>query len=67
MGILDTIRGAFDGPDDRGKTRFVAAYWCDDCDVRLPVEEVHDEPRPCPDCGEPMRLERSPDSGSCAC
>lgn len=70
MGLLSSIRGVVDAiePEPDRDERFVDAYWCDDCAVREPVREseIEDERR-CPECGETMRFERSPDSGHCAC
>lgn len=71
MGILESIRNAVDAiePETEDRAALAGAYWCDDCSVRDPVtdDEVDDGSRLCPDCGEPMRFERSPDSGDCAC
>lgn len=70
MGLLGSIREAVEGiePDANGQADIAGAYWCDECSVRVPVSEneLEDE-RNCPECGESMRLERSPDSGHCAC
>ena len=44
------------------------AYWCHDCNERIPEFHVEGEDSPpCPTCGESMAFERSPDSASCAC
>ena len=44
------------------------AYWCHDCDERIPEFHVEGEDPPtCPTCGESMEFERSPDSAGCAC
>lgn len=71
MGLLGSVRNAVDsiGPDTDNQSDLIGAYWCDDCSVRIPVteDELDDETRPCPDCGDSMRLDRSPDSGDCAC
>ncbi|WP_255191082.1 hypothetical protein [Natronobeatus ordinarius] len=69
MGLLESIRSAFE-PADTATETIVGAHWCDDCSVRTPVYDERStdgERPPCPDCGDPMRFERSPDSGSCAC
>lgn len=76
MGIIDSVSSAF-APDTDGteaSERSDGAYWCDDCNVRVrdvdvPEEglDVTDGGTPaCPDCGEPMRFERSYGE-SCAC
>ncbi|WP_290814897.1 hypothetical protein [Halovivax sp.] len=72
MGLYETLRTAVAdlGPDEPAGERYVGAYWCDDCDVREPVgvgELDESDGRACPDCHAEMRLERSPDSGDCAC
>jgi hypothetical protein len=71
MGIIDTVRELFDGPGPDAKRRSEGAYWCDDCDERIPDFEAETEgdgePPTCPTCGEEMRFERSPDSAGCAC
>lgn len=70
MALLESIRDAFLPSDREPATPIVGAYWCDDCSVRIPLEQrpgSDADPRPCPDCGEPMRFEPSPDDGSCAC
>jgi len=69
MDIFESIRDIVDSLEsdvDDGPS-YVGAYWCDECSNRNPVtaEDVDDD-HICPDCGEPMRLERSPDSGDCA-
>jgi Zn finger protein HypA/HybF involved in hydrogenase expression len=44
------------------------AYWCHDCSERIRDVEVSGESPPdCPECGDEMDLERSPDSTGCAC
>lgn len=71
MGLLDSIRSAVETiePGTEARSPLAGAYWCDDCSVRVPVteDEFDDETRSCPDCGDAMRFERSPDSGGCAC
>ncbi|MDL5362997.1 hypothetical protein [Halalkalicoccus sp. NIPERK01] len=66
MGVIDTVRELFDGPEPT-KSRSKGAYWCDDCDERILDLEADAEPPDCPTCGEEMRFERSPDAGGCAC
>jgi DNA-directed RNA polymerase subunit RPC12/RpoP len=71
MGLIDNVRDAFASPSPKGRPDdgSEGAYWCDDCDNRLRDVELDVEPGEdvaCPDCGEPMRFERS--SGrDCAC
>lgn len=71
MGLLESVRSAIDtiGPATDDRSRLAGAYWCDDCSVRLPVteDELDDRTPTCPDCGDLMRFERSPESGNCAC
>ena len=67
MGLLESIRSTFDVAEPERRRSIVGAYWCDDCSVRRPVENRPDEKPTCPECDGPMRFERSPDSGSCAC
>jgi len=44
------------------------AYWCHDCDQRIPGTEVDGETAPdCPSCGASMAFERSPGTTGCAC
>ncbi|MXV63379.1 hypothetical protein GS429_15165 [Natronorubrum sp. JWXQ-INN-674] len=76
MGLIESIRSAVGAiePETESETKtdrrsnLAGAYWCDDCSVRVPVtEDEVDESRSCPDCGESVQFERSPDSGHCAC
>lgn len=71
MGLLEQVRNAVDsiGPETDAQPELIGAYWCDDCSVRIPLTEDDDTAgtMSCPDCGESMRLERSPDSSDCAC
>ncbi|MFC4249656.1 hypothetical protein ACFOZ7_22435 [Natribaculum luteum] len=70
MGIVNTIREAFGAIEPERRSSAGGAYWCDDCAIRRPVDEApaSDADRPsCPECGESMRFERSPDSAGCAC
>jgi hypothetical protein len=76
MGILDSVSSAFEGAGettDGSKEASEGAYWCDDCAVRVRDVVVDEEGLDredgtplCPDCGEPMRFERSHADG-CAC
>lgn len=44
------------------------AYWCHDCGERIrDLEWDGDESPNCPECGDEMTFERSPDSTGCAC
>ena len=66
MGVLDSIRDALEPETDEPDV--AGAFWCDDCGIREPVSaDELDDDRSCPECGASMRLERSPDSGHCAC
>lgn len=71
MGIVDTMRGLLKGStssNSAGEARSKGAYWCHDCGERIPGNDVEgDDPPACPDCGEEMAFERSPDSAGCAC
>ncbi|ELY42314.1 hypothetical protein [Natronorubrum tibetense] len=67
MGVIDSIRDALE-PETNGRSDIAGAFWCDDCSIREPVTDAElDDDRVCPECGASMRLERTPDSGSCAC
>lgn len=69
MSILDTVRDAFESPGS-GETaeESKGAYWCHDCSERIRDVAVDgDEPPACPECGDEMAFERSPDSAGCAC
>jgi Zn finger protein HypA/HybF involved in hydrogenase expression len=53
--------------DEAGATP-TGAYWCEDCDERIPATEFDGEAAPdCPACGESMSFERSPGTTGCAC
>ncbi|MGM0397485.1 MAG: hypothetical protein ACQEQY_00695 [Halobacteriota archaeon] len=72
MGLLDTVSAVVSemGPDREAAQRpqSKGAYWCDDCSVRIRDVDYDGEGTPaCPECGQEMRFERSPDSGGCAC
>ncbi len=71
MSLLDTVKDAFESPGsgDAATTReSKGAYWCHDCSERIRDVEVDgEEPPTCPDCGDEMEFERSPDSAGCAC
>lgn len=69
MSLLATVRDALQGRDagDDGR-RSEGAYWCHDCSERVRDVDVDgDGPPACPDCGDDMEFERSPDSAGCAC
>lgn len=71
MGLFGTLKDAIESSgtatgsvqsDSKG------AYWCHDCQQRIIDTEVEgDGPPDCPDCGDAMEFERSPDSSSCSC
>jgi DNA-directed RNA polymerase subunit RPC12/RpoP len=69
MSLLDTVRDAFEGRASRDTgQQSEGAYWCHDCSERiLDLNVEGDAPPDCPDCGDEMAFERSPDSGDCAC
>lgn len=68
MSVIDTVKGLFEGPSKQQISESTGAYWCHDCKERIPEAETSgDEPPSCPSCGESMKFERSPGSGSCAC
>lgn len=72
MGLLDSVSEVVSemGPDQEAvkEPQSKGAYWCDDCSVRIrDVDHEGEGPPACPECGETMRFERRPDSGSCAC
>jgi Zn finger protein HypA/HybF involved in hydrogenase expression len=69
MSIIGTVRDALQ-PSERADTgeKSEGAYWCHDCSERVLDTDVDgDEPPACPECGDDMAFERSPDSGACAC
>ncbi len=78
MGIVNKVSAALSGSAETGVDDEVdasrGAYWCDDCSVRLRDVTVEDEGLSrdeegtplCPDCGDPMRFERTYEDG-CAC
>lgn len=44
------------------------SYWCTDCSERIrDVDYDGDDAPSCPECGDEMEFERSPDSAGCAC
>ncbi|MFW6265910.1 MAG: hypothetical protein ACOC2A_03940 [Halanaeroarchaeum sp.] len=72
MGLLDTVSEVVSelGPDREAPRRPQSrgAYWCDDCSIRIRDVDYDGDGTPdCPECGQEMRFERSPDSGGCAC
>ncbi|WP_311170213.1 hypothetical protein [Halobellus ordinarius] len=73
MGLLTTLKDTFaastESPNRGDATSSTSgAYWCHDCAERTLASEVSgDAPPACPECGDEMELERSPDSTGCAC
>ena len=70
MGLLGTLKETLEASSQTspgGSSDSEGAFWCDDCDVRVLDTAVESDDPACPDCGEPMRFERSPGSTSCAC
>lgn len=79
MGIVDKVSAALSGSaeleeNDVNADASRGAYWCDDCSVRVRDVTVDDDGLDrdedgtplCPDCGDPMRFERTHANG-CAC
>jgi hypothetical protein len=74
MGILDTVSSVFEASGSDTSDDVTGAHWCDDCGVRVLEKNLEEEDLDladdgtpeCPDCGEPMRFERSYADG-CAC
>lgn len=73
MSILDTISEVLQASSqnpNRGKpgNEAAGAYWCHDCEERIPASDVEGESTPsCPTCGDEMEFERSVGSTGCAC
>lgn len=76
MSIVSTLKDALtatrERPDAGSSQRPSGSFWCTECDERLLASDADvapdsDEELSCPSCGSPMRFERSPDSGGCAC
>ncbi|ERG95961.1 hypothetical protein [Haloquadratum walsbyi] len=72
MGLLGTIVDTFEASTEspnRGKNnQSRGAYWCHDCDERIPTSDTDETTTPnCPECDAEMTLERSPSSTGCAC
>lgn len=69
MSLIDTVADALQGPGtDNAGEQSEGAYWCHDCSERIRDVDVDgDGPPACPECGDDMEFERSPDSGACAC
>ena len=70
MDLLDSVRNLFSEPPRQrtSASESVGAYWCHDCEERIPGSDVtEDTPPECPSCGEEMSFERSPGTASCAC
>jgi len=72
MSVLTTVKEYLQTTDaatrSDGTEESAGAYWCHDCGERIRDVEVEGDSTPdCPDCGDAMAFERSPDSASCAC
>ena len=76
MSLVNTLRDALTAGRERpgaGSTDGPSgAFWCTECDERLPLTEADVAPdgdgeQSCPRCDSRMAFERSPDSGGCAC
>jgi DNA-directed RNA polymerase subunit RPC12/RpoP len=74
MGMLSTVREVLQASTESanrsgdGGDPSTGAYWCHDCSERVLDTEVEGEAAPdCPDCGDAMTFERSPDATGCAC
>jgi len=71
MGLLGTLREAFEASAQTTgdvENPSEGSYWCHDCSERtLDTAVEGEEPPTCPNCGDEMSFERSPDSTSCAC
>ena len=67
MSVLDTVKELFSGPSSKPPSESTGAYWCHDCNERIPETDVAGNEDPsCPSCGEAMDFERS-SAASCAC
>ena len=73
MSVLATVKELLQSADSTGQNSHAGeqskgAYWCHDCDERVPdVKVANDETPACPNCGDEMEFERSPSSAGCAC
>jgi DNA-directed RNA polymerase subunit RPC12/RpoP len=73
MSVIDAVRSLLESTDptarqNEGTGETKGAYWCTDCDERVPGTEVEGDDAPaCPSCGDEMTFERSPGSAGCAC
>lgn len=73
MSVLGTVkeilRESTQNPNrGDGATESTGAYWCHECEERIPDGDVDGESAPdCPGCGEAMTFDRSPGSTGCAC
>jgi Zn finger protein HypA/HybF involved in hydrogenase expression len=74
MSVLTTVKELLQASTESPKRgdataeRSEGAYWCHDCSERIRDVEVEgDAPPDCPECGDEMAFERSPDSTGCAC
>lgn len=67
MSLLQTVREILASPNATASSRSNGAYWCHDCNERIPDVDVDgEEPPACPACGEEMAFERSA-TADCAC
>jgi len=72
MSVITTVKEYLRTTDaatvgDEGEES-AGAHWCHDCGERIRDVEVGGDSTPdCPDCGDSMEFERSPDSAGCAC
>jgi len=64
--LKDALRQSPTTTKDRERSR--GSYWCHDCAERIrDVDFEGDDTPSCPECGDEMEFERSPDSAGCAC
>jgi len=74
MSVLTTVKELLGADADASSRdggtgeRSKGAYWCTDCGERIRDVDVEGDATPdCPECGDAMEFERSPDSTGCAC
>lgn len=70
MGLVASLKEALrqSPTTTEGGERSKGAYWCHDCAERIRDVDHDGEGAPaCPECGNEMDFERSPDSAGCAC
>jgi Zn finger protein HypA/HybF involved in hydrogenase expression len=74
MSLLGTVKDVLKASTESANRGDVTAetsegsYWCHDCAERIQDVEWDGEGTPdCPECGDEMTFERSPDSTGCAC